>query len=117
MAKNAIALVESCGAQRAAIVYVDDAYGRPFADAVESELQAGSITVIDAIPFASGDDSFSEEALRLIDTDAQVAIVIADADDGSQLLAALGNEDHDDIATIIVNETEMVFPDSMRIAR
>ena len=95
---------DQTGAQRAAIVYVDDAYGRPFADAVESEMRAGSIAVIDSIPFASGDDSFSEEARRLIDTDAQVAIVLADADDGSRFLAALGNESHDDIATIIVND-------------
>ena len=96
--------VDQTGAQRAAIVYVDDAYGRPFAGAVESELLSGAIAVVDSIPFASGGDSFSEEARRLIDTDAQAAIVLADADDGTRFLAALGDEGADGIATIIVND-------------
>jgi branched-chain amino acid transport system substrate-binding protein len=65
---------------------------------------SGSIAVIDSIPFTSGGDSFSDEAARLIAADAQVAIVLADADDGSRFLAALGDAGADDIATIIVND-------------
>jgi len=115
-AKAIVQAADQTGAQRAAVVYVDDAYGRPFAAAVESELRAGSITVLDSIPFATADDSFAEEARRLIDADAQVAIVVADADDGSRFLDALNDESSDGLATIIVNDAIRNPTSAQRIA-
>ncbi|MGB0114593.1 MAG: ABC transporter substrate-binding protein [Ilumatobacteraceae bacterium] len=95
---------DQTGAQRAAIVYVDDAYGRPFAAAIDTTLQSGSINVIDSIPFTSTDDSLSDEARRVNDSDAQVVIVLAGSDDGTRFLEALNEEGADELATIIVND-------------
>ena len=95
---------DQTGAQRVTIVYVDDSYGRPFADAVEVSLANEAISVIGRIPFSATDDDLSTEAADLAGSDTQVLILLADGDDGTRFLEALDNEDTSGLATIVVND-------------
>ena len=95
---------DQTGAQRITIVYVDDSYGRPFADAVEVSLANEAISVVGRIPFAASDDDLSAEAAELANSDTQVLILLADGDDGTRFLEALDDEDTSGLATIVVND-------------
>jgi branched-chain amino acid transport system substrate-binding protein len=92
------------GAQRVTIVYVDDSYGRPFADAVEASLANEAVAVVGRIAFAASDDDLSDEAAELSDSDTQVMVLIADGDDGTRFLEALDDTDTSGLATIVVND-------------
>ena len=54
-------VAEETGVQSVTIVYVDDAYGRPFSEAVADGLGSLSIDVDDSIGFASGDTELDDE--------------------------------------------------------
>lgn len=95
---------DQTGAQRATIVYVDDTYGRAFADAVEDSLASRAISVIDRIAFSTNDDDLSAKARQLTGSDAQVAIVLAAGDDGTRFLEALDDGDTGKLATVVVND-------------
>lgn len=95
---------DQTGAQRATIVYVDDTYGRPFADAVEAALENRAISVIDRIPFSTSEDDLTGKARQLTSSDAQVAIVLAAADDGTRFLEATDASDTSDLSAVIVND-------------
>ena len=95
---------DQTGAQRVTIVYVDDSYGRPFADAVEASLANEAIAVVGRIPFAADDDDLSSEAAALADFDTQVLVILADGDDGTRFLEALEDVNTDGVASIVVND-------------
>jgi branched-chain amino acid transport system substrate-binding protein len=96
---------DQTGAQRVTIVYVDDAYGRPFADAVEASLADEAIVVVDRIGFATDDDDLSDEAAALAESDAQVLVLLAGGEDGTRFLEALDDDGAAaGVATIIVND-------------
>lgn len=95
---------DQTGAQRAALAFVDDAYGRGLADAVRAALQPSAISVVDAIPFRADDDDFGDEVARLIDSDVQVAIVLANVDEGTRFLSELDAADTTGLSDIFVND-------------
>ncbi len=95
---------DQTGAQRVTIAHVDDAYGRGFADATETWLGNLGVTVVEQVPFATDDDNLTDEAGTVADADAQVAIVLADANDVTRFLEALDDQDTSDIATVVVND-------------
>jgi branched-chain amino acid transport system substrate-binding protein len=95
---------DQTGAQRVTIVYVDDAYGRPFADAVEASLAEEVIDTVERISFSANDDDLSDEAATLADSDTQVMVLLADAEDGTRFLEALDDNDTSGLATIVVND-------------
>ena len=95
---------DQTGAQRVTIVYVDDAYGRPFADAVESSLANEVIAGVERISFSDDDDDLSDEAAMLTESDTQVLVVLADGEDGTRFLEALDDNDTSGLATIFVND-------------
>jgi branched-chain amino acid transport system substrate-binding protein len=103
-ARAIAATADQTGAQRVTIVYVDDAYGRPFADAVEASLANEAIVVVDRIGFASDDDDLSDEAGALAESDTQVLVLLAGGEDGTRFLEALDDEDTSGVATIVVND-------------
>jgi branched-chain amino acid transport system substrate-binding protein len=103
-ARAIAATADQTGAQRVTIVYVDDSYGRPFADAVQASLANEAIAVVDRIPFGADDDDLSAEASELADSDTQVLILLADGDDGTRFLEALDDEDTSGLTTILVND-------------
>ena len=95
---------DQTGAQRVTIVYVDDSYGRPFADAVEASLANEAISVVGRVPFSAADDDLSDQAGELANSDTQVLILLAAGDDGTRFLEALDDEDTGGLATIVVND-------------
>ena len=103
-ARAIAATADQTGAQRVNIVYVDDSYGRPLADAVAASLANGSTVVVGRVGFAADDDDLSGKASTLAASDTQVMILLAGAEDGTRFLEALDAEDTSDLATIVVND-------------
>ncbi len=97
-------VADQTGAVTATIVHVDDAYGRAFADSVESAMAVGSITVAESIGFTGRDDDLTDEARQLLESQAQVAIVLAGDDDGTRFLETLGEMDTSGLTTVVVND-------------
>jgi branched-chain amino acid transport system substrate-binding protein len=114
----AIALAaERTGALTASVVYLDDAYGRPLADATIAALQSRGIDVPAPIGFSADDESLLDEANSIREAEAGVVVVIGDAEQGTRLLSSLGEATAvvpgDEPPTIIVNSAmrEPVAPD------
>jgi branched-chain amino acid transport system substrate-binding protein len=80
---------ERTGALAAAVVYLDDAYGRPLAEATMAALRARGIEVRDEISFSAG-DSLLDEATAVKDSEAGVIVLIGDAEQGTRMLSSLG---------------------------
>lgn len=97
-------VADQTGAQRATIVHVDDAYGRDLASAVESSIEGGAIDVAETIAFTGRDDDLSDEAQRVVDSNAPVAIILAGGDDGTRFLEALDEVDTGGLAMVLVND-------------
>lgn len=100
--------IDETGRGSVGLFYVDDAYGRPFADQVRQALAARSIIIESEVPFSSTDTDFTDDVV----TDehlagVEVAAVIGDAEGGPRLVRALA-ETSTSTATdlpIIVNDT------------
>jgi branched-chain amino acid transport system substrate-binding protein len=103
-ARAIAAATDQTGAQRVTLVYVDDAYGRPFADAVEASLATELIDAVERISFAADDDDLSDEAATLASSDTQVMVLLASGEDGTRFLQALDGIDTSGLATIVVND-------------
>ncbi len=106
--------IERTGSPTATILFVDDAYGRPFAEAVEAALVQREIAVVESIPFTGRDDDMGDEAAAAAATGAPSLVVIAAAEDGTNRLNALGQVDHDSVSTIMVTDA-MRAPDPPQI--
>lgn len=98
---------ERTGALTAAVMYLDDLYGRPFAEATIEALEAKGITVEDRIGFAAG-DSLVDEATSAANSGAGVFVVIGDAEQGVRMLSTLGEvtgvASRENPPSIIVND-------------
>lgn len=102
---QARAIAESAqqtGATRVVIVHIDDAYGRPYADAIEAD--AAAFAEITTIAVAVTDTDLSDEVSALLEVDPQVAIVIGSGDDTVRFLEALGNRDFSGLSKVFVND-------------
>lgn len=89
---------------RVAIAHVDDAYGRPFAEAVSDALVSRRLTVVDSSGFSAADDDLVDDARRTAASGAQAIVILADAEDGTSFLSALGQTDHSPLAAVVVND-------------
>lgn len=94
------------GAQNIAVVHIDDAYGRPFAEAVTDALseRSRSTTVVQTFGFARADGDLDQLARSVVDSGARAIVVIADSQDGTAFLDALGRADYGAVVKIIVND-------------
>ena len=81
---------ERTGAFTAAVVYLDDGYGRPLADATISALRTRGIAVAEPISFSADDETLLDEATTVRDSDAGVIVVIGDAEHGVRMLSSIG---------------------------
>ena len=110
---------ERTGALTAAVVYLDDDYARPLAEATIAALATKGIDVPEPIWFAAN-DTLLDEATALKDIDAGVVIVIADAEQGARMLSNLGEVTGvvpgDDPPRIIVNDALRRPPAPQQIA-
>ena len=104
-------VAENTGALTAVIAHIDDAYGRPFAEATATAFEARPIALLDTVPFLGRDDDFSEEVQLVVDTAATVVVVIGTGDDTARFLAALDQADSSRFVRVIVNG-DVRSPDS-----
>ena len=103
---QAVAIAEEAqatGAGNITIVHVDDAYGRPYADAVVNALESGIVVQQVAIPF--DDDDLTDDVEAVIESAPQVLVVIGSSDDSAKILEALGRRTDLNVANIIVNDS------------
>ena len=100
-------LAQQTGTFTAAVAYLDDDYGRPLAEATVAALDDRALTVVDEVPFASNDETLVDQATQLVDSEADLVVVIGDGEHGMRMLSAMGeNEGRFDVETpdIIVND-------------
>lgn len=104
-------LAEQTGKSTVAVTWLDDVYGRPLAAAVTDALRLRpAMEVVASVPF--GDRSVEEAAAEIAQADPGVVVVVADADDGTQLLAALSTVV---LADPAVDQPDIIVNDAMRI--
>ncbi len=96
--------IEQTGSKTAAITFVDDGYGRPFAQALQLALGRRSIKVSGFAGFAVDDDEFAPEAKALVASQPDAIALIGDADAGSRMLVALAQATDAKPRDIVVND-------------
>lgn len=106
-AKAIARAIEQTGKPTAAIVFVDDAFGRPFAEQVSNELGRRAIDVSTMVGFDAADPDYSDQAERVLATGATVVAVVGDASAGPRMVEAL--YDGTDA------EVEVIINDAMRV--
>ncbi len=93
---------QATGAGSVVIVHVDDAYGRPYADAVADAL--GDDIAVETIAIPVDDDDLTDELDRLAEVAPQVVVSVGSGEDTASLLQAMGQHAELSIPTIIVND-------------
>ncbi len=106
--------IEQSGFPRASVADIDDAYGRPFSEVVEVALAERGIMLDGSVPFTARDDDLADEADEVLATGAPAIVVIAAAVEGTNMLNALGEADHDSAEIIVVNDA-MRTPDPPQV--
>ncbi len=99
-AKALAALVESSGTSSTVIVYVDDNYGRPFAEATRLAVLTEGTLVTEMVPVTASEDSVTAAVDSVVATQADVVVVIADGTTGPAIIAAI--DDASSVATTYV---------------
>ena len=82
--------VRQSGVSSTALVYVDDAFGRPFAQATATALRNRRVSISVDVPFSSDDEDLSDEANLIADSGASSIVLIADSGHGWPMMTALG---------------------------
>jgi branched-chain amino acid transport system substrate-binding protein len=103
-------VAERTGATSVSIGFVDDTFGRDLRDAVAAAVGRRGLTVSATVGFDVDDDDLSQESAALLDDGPGVVILLADADDGSRLLASLDDAVVDDVPAIVVNDALRAMP-------
>jgi branched-chain amino acid transport system substrate-binding protein len=81
-------IVSDTGEKDAAIVFLDDAFGRPLATAV-SEAMGDNTTIIGTYGFAAGQVPSADIVQKVVDVSPSVIVVIADAVTGPAIISAI----------------------------
>lgn len=99
--------VDLTGERAASVVYLDDDYGRPFAQRLAEDLRRLSIEVRQLVPVTADDTEYADDAQLAADDGIGVVAVVADPTTGPRvvesLFGALGDE-----AQVIVNDAMRV---------
>jgi branched-chain amino acid transport system substrate-binding protein len=83
--------VNLTGATQATVVYIDDAYGQLFDEAVEAELRDQGIDPGESIPYSADNVSIAAAANRVATMGSSVVVVLGDAISGQVMLATIDN--------------------------
>jgi len=97
-------VIERTGDTSAAIAYIDDGYGRPFEQVLQSRLRARGILVDASVGFSIDDEGYSTEAARLVNSGTGAIALIGDAEAGSRMLAALAAATKTEPRDIVIND-------------
>ncbi len=97
-------VVEESGSSSAAVVYLDDAYGRPLAEATEAAMRANGTVVATSVGFQSGADSIEAAVNDVADVAPPVVVVIADKSTGPAIISALDDALGSTAPTYVVND-------------
>ena len=92
-------LVDDSGNSTAVVVYLDDPYGRPFAEEVRVALRAEGTGVTDFIGFTASEDSLAATVEQVVEAQPGMVVVIADDTTGPAVITAI-----DAAATVAQNE-------------
>lgn len=96
--------IDLTGRSSVGLMFVDDAYGRPFADRVRQALADRSIAVTATVPF-SPTDTTTDTASNVAEViGSQVIAVIGAADSGSRVVSAIIDATPDSDIPIVVND-------------
>ncbi len=115
-AKAIAQIADQTGVQSAVVVYVDDGFGRPLSTAIDAALAAVPIEVADVIPFTSGATDLADVVDRVAASPAQILILLAGSNDGTQFLEALSDAGTSNLASIIVNDALRSAESAQRVA-
>lgn len=96
--------IDQTGRSSVGLLYVDDAYGRPFADALRQALTNRSIAVTASVPFSPADSGSDTEAKVADVLTAQVVAVIGAADSGARIVSAVVDATPSADTPIVVND-------------
>lgn len=97
-------LVDDSGTSSAVVVYLDDAYGRPFADAVFDALRDRGTAVDGPIGFTDSDESIDETATEVAALAPEMVVVVADAATGPAIIGAIDEAAPSPKPTYAVND-------------
>lgn len=103
------------GVTTATVVYVDDAFGRPFARRVISSLRELDVEVKQEVPYRA-DDDLAATASDLADAESGTIVLIADSASGWALLTELSTVMQDDPPSIVVNDALRLPPSAEQVA-
>ena len=93
---------QATGASSVAIIHVDDAYGRPYAEAVANAL--GDDIAVETIAVPVDDDDFTDELDLLVELDPQVVVSVGNGQTIAASLQAMGERDDLSVSRIFVND-------------
>ena len=96
--------VEQTGTDNAAVVYLDDSYGRPFASAVENALAHQGTGVSLAVGLDGSETSLNKAVTTIAAQRPQVIVVVADAAAGPGVVAAIDAAFSTSPPTFVVND-------------
>lgn len=102
-AKAIASLVEASGTSSATIVYVDDNYGRPFAQETRAAVLAEGTSVDAMVGFTASEDSIAAAVDAVVAAQAEVIVVIADGTTGPAIISAI-DDASSTTPTYIVND-------------
>jgi branched-chain amino acid transport system substrate-binding protein len=96
-------VVELSGSRTATVVYFDDDYGRPFAEAAQAAMTAQGTNVSATVAFTSQEDSISAAVEEVLANKPDVVAVIADGTTGPAIINAIDGASTSRL-TFVVND-------------
>ncbi len=97
-------LVDDSGSSAAVVVYLDDAYARPLAEAVQNSLAARGTQVTDALGFTASDASISATVDAVAELTPEMVVVVADGATGPTMVAAIDDRVPSPKPSYVVND-------------
>ena len=98
------AAVDRTGATRAVVTYIDDDYGRAFADSVQTSLALKDIKPEAVIPYSADNVSIKAAAAKVAATAVGVVVVIGDDESGPVMLGEIDAQEVNVQAQYVVND-------------
>lgn len=99
--------IDQIGVRTASILYVDDDFGRPYAQAVAAELARLSIDVRHVVPYRTDDTDFADDAEAANADEPEAIAIIGDASIGPRVVASVFDA-APDTAQVVVNDAMRV---------